>query len=117
MLDIRLKLLETDPEYFSFFGNVSQLIKKQSPNVIPFLKLIIKMSDELNHHMHLGEKTTISQYVKSHYRELTNEILPEDVTKQNISMKICPNTNTMNITTNGQDPSTVKALQEKSLKC
>ncbi len=77
MLDIRLKLLETDPEYFSFFGNVSQLIKKQSPNVIPFLKLIIKMSDELNHHMHLGEKTTISQYVRSHYRELTNEILPE----------------------------------------
>lgn len=77
MFELRLKLLEANPELLKNYWSMHTLIDNDSQNLIPILKLILKLNEELNGKMYLEEEKNITLYSKKHYNVLIEELLPE----------------------------------------
>jgi len=75
MLDLRLKLFESNPDFLQNFWGCFNLIKSNSENLIPIIKLMVENSDKLTRQVYFGDEKDLTNYAKNHYHKIIQEIL------------------------------------------
>lgn len=76
MLNLRLKLFERNANILESFWGVSHLIESDSDNLIPILRLMVQMHEQIKRHIYFGDREDKELYARTHYKELIDELLP-----------------------------------------
>lgn len=76
MLKTRINILKANPELIEGYWGVYHLVKNNSINLIPIVKLIAELSDTLEKTIHFGDDENIDSYAQKHYKTIIQEILP-----------------------------------------
>ena len=75
ILELRLQLLHTYPELWSWAWNIWDLSNK-SANLIPMLRQLVEDIDHVKKGLYIGEASSIKGFSREYYHEIINEILP-----------------------------------------
>lgn len=75
ILELRLQLLHTYPELWSWAWNIWDLSNK-SANLIPMLRQLVEDIDHVKKEFYIGEASSIKGFSREYYHEIIDEILP-----------------------------------------